>query len=212
MALLNGSLQLLKPSAARGQRLPIDFFFRSLAQDQRERAIGIVLSGTGTDGTLGVRAIKGENGLVIAQNPESAEFDGMPRSAIATGLADYVIAGGFELLFGVASFHGTDPAPFAMALAQLHHAHLAPAGLRARALPANFQPMDLVAPEAIDQRAAMLAMPPLIKAYLRLGGHVGEGAWIDRDFNTTDVFLMMDTARLSQRHRDLYARGAGGKA
>ena len=91
MALLNGSLQLLKPSPARGQRLPIDFFFRSLAQDQRERAIGIVLSGTGTDGTLGVRAIKGENGLVIAQNPESAEFDGMPRSAIATGLADYVM-------------------------------------------------------------------------------------------------------------------------
>jgi two-component system CheB/CheR fusion protein len=91
MALLNGSLQLLKPSPARGQRLPIDFFFRSLAQDQRERAIGIILSGTGTDGTLGVRAIKGENGLVIAQNPESAEFDGMPRSAIATGLVDYIM-------------------------------------------------------------------------------------------------------------------------
>jgi two-component system CheB/CheR fusion protein len=89
MALLNGSLQLLKPSAARGQHLPIDFFFRSLAQDQRERAIGIILSGTGTDGTLGVRAIKGENGMVIAQNPESAEFDGMPRSAIGTGLVDY---------------------------------------------------------------------------------------------------------------------------
>lgn len=91
MALLNGSLQLLKSSAARGQRLPIDFFFRSLAQDQHECAIGIILSGTGTDGTLGVRAIKGENGLVIAQNPESAEFDGMPRSAIATGLVDYVM-------------------------------------------------------------------------------------------------------------------------
>jgi len=91
MALLNGTLQLLKPSPARGQRLPIDFFFRSLAQDQRERAIGIILSGTGTDGTLGVRAIKGENGLVIAQNPESAEFDGMPRSAIATGLVDYAM-------------------------------------------------------------------------------------------------------------------------
>jgi two-component system CheB/CheR fusion protein len=91
MALLNGSLQLLKLSAARGQRLPIDFFFRSLAQDQRERAIGIILSGTGNDGTLGVRAIKGENGLVIAQNPESAEFDGMPRSAIATGLVDYLM-------------------------------------------------------------------------------------------------------------------------
>ena len=89
MAFLNGTLQLLEPSAPRGQRLPIDFFFRSLAQDQGERAIGIVLSGTGSDGTLGVRAIKGEGGMVMAQNPGSTEFDGMPRSAIATGLVDY---------------------------------------------------------------------------------------------------------------------------
>lgn len=89
MAFLNGTLQLLEPSEPRGQRLPIDFFFRSLAQDQRERAIGIVLSGTGSDGTLGVRAIKGEAGMVMAQNPELTEFDGMPRSAIATGMVDY---------------------------------------------------------------------------------------------------------------------------
>ncbi len=89
MAFLNGTLQLLEPAAPRGQRLPIDFFFRSLAQDQHERAIGIVLSGTGSDGTLGVRAIKGEGGMVMAQNPASTEYDGMPRSAIATGLVDY---------------------------------------------------------------------------------------------------------------------------
>jgi len=89
MAFLNGTLHLLEPSAPRGQRLPIDFFFRSLAQDQHERAICIVLSGTGSDGTLGVRAIKGEGGMVMAQNPASTEFDGMPRSAIATGLVDY---------------------------------------------------------------------------------------------------------------------------
>ncbi len=89
MAFLNGTLQLLEPSAPRGQRLPIDFFFRSLAQDQRDRAIGIVLSGTGSDGTQGVRAIKGEGGMVMAQNPASTEYDGMPRSAIATGLVDY---------------------------------------------------------------------------------------------------------------------------
>jgi two-component system, chemotaxis family, CheB/CheR fusion protein len=89
MAFLNGTLQLLEPSAPRGQRLPIDFFFRSLAQDQRERAIGVVLSGTGSDGTLGVRAIKGEGGMVMAQNPESTEYDGMPRSAIGTGLVDF---------------------------------------------------------------------------------------------------------------------------
>ncbi len=89
MAFLSGTLQLMEPSAPRGQRLPIDFFFRSLAQDQHERAIGIVLSGTGSDGTLGVRSIKGEGGMVMAQNPESTEFDGMPRSAINTGLVDY---------------------------------------------------------------------------------------------------------------------------
>ncbi len=89
MAFLNGALQLMEPSAPRGQRLPIDFFFRSLALDQRERAICIVLSGTGSDGTLGVRAIKGEGGMVMAQNPASTEYDGMPRSAIGTGLVDY---------------------------------------------------------------------------------------------------------------------------
>ncbi|MDO9221175.1 MAG: chemotaxis protein CheB [Thiobacillus sp.] len=91
MACLNGALQLLEPSSPRGQRLPIDFFFRSLAQDQHDRAICIVLSGTGSDGTLGLRAIKGEAGMVMAQTPASAEYDGMPRSAIATGLVDYVL-------------------------------------------------------------------------------------------------------------------------
>ena len=89
MAFLNGTLQLLPPAAPRGQRLPIDFFFRSLAQDQHERAICIVLSGTGSDGTLGLRAIKGAGGMAMAQNPASTEYDGMPRSALATGLVDY---------------------------------------------------------------------------------------------------------------------------
>jgi two-component system CheB/CheR fusion protein len=89
MAFLNGSLQLLAPAEPRGQRLPIDFFFRSLAQDQYERAIGIVLSGTGSDGTAGVRAIKDEGGMVMAQNIASTEFDGMPYSALSTGLVDF---------------------------------------------------------------------------------------------------------------------------
>ena len=91
MALLNGALQLLEPTAPRGQRLPIDFFFRSLAAAKHECAIGIILSGTGSDGTAGVRAIKGEGGMVMSQNPESTEYSGMPRSAIATGLVDYVL-------------------------------------------------------------------------------------------------------------------------
>ena len=89
LAYLKGRLYLLEPSAPRGQRLPIDFFFRSLAQDLREHAIGIILSGTGSDGSMGVRAIKGEGGMVMAQDLASTEFDGMPRSAIATGLVDF---------------------------------------------------------------------------------------------------------------------------
>jgi two-component system, chemotaxis family, CheB/CheR fusion protein len=89
MAFIGGTLQLLEPSAPRGRRMPIDFFFRSLAQDQLDRAIGIVLSGTGSDGTLGLRAIKGKGGMVMVQNPASTEYDGMPRSALSTGLVDY---------------------------------------------------------------------------------------------------------------------------
>jgi len=92
MAFLNGALHLLEPTAPHGHRLPIDFFFRSLAQDQHERAICIVLTGAGSDGTLGVRAIKGEGGMVMAQHLDSAEYDGMPRSAIATGLVDYALS------------------------------------------------------------------------------------------------------------------------
>ncbi|MBK5964774.1 chemotaxis protein CheR [Thiocystis minor] len=92
MALLNGKLHLLEPKAPRGLRLPIDFFFRSLAQDQHERSICVILSGTGSDGTLGARAIKGEGGMVMVQTPKSATYDGMPRSALATGLVDFELA------------------------------------------------------------------------------------------------------------------------
>ncbi|HJW34844.1 MAG TPA: chemotaxis protein CheB [Holophagaceae bacterium] len=91
LSIFQGHLQLVEPHAPRGMRLPIDVFFRSLAQDMRERAIGIVLSGTGSDGTLGIRAIKGEGGLAMAQAPESAEYDGMPGSAIGTGLVDLIL-------------------------------------------------------------------------------------------------------------------------
>ncbi len=114
MAFLNGTLQLMEPAAPRGQRLTIDFFFRSLAQDQRERAICIVLSGTGSDGTLGMRAIKGEGGMAMAQNPESTQYDGMPRSAIATGLVDFVLPPAempAQLISYVAHAFGKHPRP-----------------------------------------------------------------------------------------------------
>jgi len=90
MSILHGVLYLLDPVAPRGLRLPIDFFFRSLADDAAERSIGVILSGMGTDGTLGLKAIKGKAGVVFVQDSASAKFDGMPRSAVDAGLADVV--------------------------------------------------------------------------------------------------------------------------
>lgn len=125
------------------------------------------------------------------------------------GLADYVLERGIEVMFGVASFHGTNIAALAQPLAWLYHHHLAPEALRVRALAPHRQEMDLLPPEQLDRRAAMLATPALIKAYLRLGGFVGDGAWVDHAFNTTDVCLLMDTARMSARHRNFYVRKQG---
>lgn len=92
IAILNDTLQLVTPLEARGHRLPIDFFFTSLAQAKKQDSIGIIFSGTGHDGTEGIRAIKAQGGLVIAQDLTTAEFDGMPKSAIDSGLVDYTLA------------------------------------------------------------------------------------------------------------------------
>ncbi|MDY6859885.1 MAG: ornithine-acyl-ACP acyltransferase, partial [Pseudomonadota bacterium] len=81
------------------------------------------------------------------------------------------------------------------------HFHLAPEALRVRAQPEHFQRMDLMEAELIDRKQAMLLTPALIKAYLRLGGFVGEGAYVDHEFNTTDVCLIMDTARMTDKRR-----------
>ncbi|TAG11219.1 MAG: GNAT family N-acetyltransferase [Rhodobacterales bacterium] len=125
------------------------------------------------------------------------------------GLADYVLEREIEVLFGVASFHGTDIAALAEPLSWLHHNHLAPPEMRVRARLPQRQEMDLIPADRLDRRAALSATPALIKAYLRLGGFVGDGAFIDRAFNTTDVCLVMDTGQMSARHREFYLRKAG---
>jgi len=127
-----------------------------------------------------------------------------------SGLAVYVAEHRIEILFGTASFHGTDVQALAQPLSMLHHNHLAPPDLRVRAQPAHFQTMDLVPVDQLDRRRAMLAVPALIKAYLRLGGFVGEGAFVDQTFNTIDVCLVLDTARMNERQRRIYTgeRGA----
>ncbi len=90
LSILNGALQLFDPVELRGLRLPIDIFFRSLALDQGENSIGIILSGMGSDGSLGLKAIKEKNGVVLVQTPATAKFDGMPRSATEAVNTDIV--------------------------------------------------------------------------------------------------------------------------
>jgi two-component system CheB/CheR fusion protein len=91
LSLREGTLRLSAPSAPRSLRMAVDFFLHSLSEDQHERAIGVILSGTGTDGTLGLKEIKAGGGMTMVQDPHTAQHDGMPRSAIANGSADYVL-------------------------------------------------------------------------------------------------------------------------
>ncbi len=94
LALLHGVVHLMEPPLQERVPLPIDYFFRSLADDQKMRAVGIILSGTGSDGSIGLRAIKAESGMTIAQDPQTAKYQGMPRSAIAAGVVDVVLPAG----------------------------------------------------------------------------------------------------------------------
>src|SRR5438552_17460142 len=91
LSIRGGALRLSEPRERHGARLPFDFFLRSLAKEFGERAICVILSGTGSDGSLGLKAVKEKGGLVIVQDPDEAEYDGMPRSAIMTGAVDLVL-------------------------------------------------------------------------------------------------------------------------
>ncbi|KIN61147.1 Ornithine-acyl[acyl carrier protein] N-acyltransferase [Sulfitobacter noctilucae] len=133
---------------------------------------------------------------------------GMAMFHLWSALARYVADHRIDVLFGAASFQGTEIAPIAPSLSLLHQRHLAPPDLRVRAHEKAFQNMDLVAKADLDARTAMTQMPSLMKAYLRSGGYVGEGAFVDHAFNTVDVCLILDTARLSDRQARMY-KGQG---
>jgi putative hemolysin len=120
------------------------------------------------------------------------------------GIARYLSDHDIGYLFGCASFPGTDPSVHAMALTYLYRSHLAPTDVRVAALPSRHARMDLMAPETVSLRAALHALPPLIKGYLRLGAYVGDGAVVDRDFGTTDVFILLDVAQIADRYVDRY--------
>ncbi len=122
------------------------------------------------------------------------------------GIADYVVEHNIDMLFGCGSMPGTDPQALALPLSYLYHYHLAPEGIRARALPERYVGMNMIAKDDIVAKAAFAELPPLIKGYLRTGATVGDGAVIDRDFNTTDVFIAMPTTLIEKRYRKHYER------
>jgi putative hemolysin len=126
-------------------------------------------------------------------------------------ISAYVFHHRIELMFGCASLSGTDPDALALPLSYLHHFHLAPDALCARALPDRYVAMDRLAKDAIDPTQAQAVLPPLIKGYLRLGGFVGDGAVIDRQFNTTDVAIVVKTDLVSDRYYRHYERRAASR-
>jgi putative hemolysin len=129
-------------------------------------------------------------------------------SLLWRGIASYLKVHGIGWLFGCASFPGTDPAAHALELAYLHHHHLAPPELRVRALPEHFVPLDRLPADRVDVRLAARMLPPLIKGYLRVGAMIGDGAFIDRAFNTTDVFVLMPVEGITTRYFDRFLRNA----
>jgi L-ornithine Nalpha-acyltransferase len=124
------------------------------------------------------------------------------------GIAAYVFHHEIALMFGCASLPGTDPAALAVPLSYLYHHHLAPPELRPHALPQRYVDMRRLDPGALDPARALADLPPLIKGYLRLGGFVGDGAVIDRQFNTTDVCVVVKTDLVTDKYYRHYERQA----
>ncbi len=122
------------------------------------------------------------------------------------GIAAYVFLHKIDLMFGCASLPGIDPDALEMELTYLYYNHLAPPGVRPRALPHRYIEMRRLDRDSVDARVALNKLPPLIKGYLRLGGFVGDGAVIDADFNTTDVAVVVQTDLVTDKYYKHYER------
>ncbi|WP_299379545.1 GNAT family N-acyltransferase [uncultured Kiloniella sp.] len=122
------------------------------------------------------------------------------------GIAQYVFTYDIRYMFGCASLHGVDPEQMKLPLSYLYHNHLADTDIRPKALPERFSSMDLMPADQIDPKAAIKELPPLIKGYLRLGGVIGDGAVIDEQFGTTDVCVIVETSRVTDKYYKHYRR------
>lgn len=162
-----------------------------------------------------LRQVQGEL-LELGRSCVDARYRTRPTMQLLWGaIAAYVFMHDIKIMFGCGSLPGTDPQAVAGALSYLHHNHLAPPEIRVRALPHRYVDMNLRAPDAVseadaasalDTRAVLAGLPPLIKGYLRLGGLIGEGAVIDPEFNTVDVCIIVVTDRLTEKYVNHYRR------
>jgi len=156
---------------------------------------------------IGMLVATSEEVLELGRSCVDAAYRNRPTMQLLwRGIAEYVLHFDVGLMFGCASLPGTDPRRLALPLSYLHHNHLAPPPLRARALPERYVNMRLLEPAEIDPRAALAALPPVIKGYLRLGGFVGDGAVVDHQFHTTDVFVVVKTDLVTDKYYRHYTR------
>ncbi|MFN4311952.1 MAG: GNAT family N-acetyltransferase [Ferrovibrio sp.] len=125
------------------------------------------------------------------------------------GISTYVSDHNISFMFGCASFPGINPQDHALALSYLHAHHLPPQEWRVRALPDRYTAMDLMPADQINPRAAVHALPPLIKAYLRLGAYIGDGAVVDHQFGTTDVFILLPVERIAPKYHNRFSPDEG---
>ncbi len=180
--------------------------YRLLRQDVAMANSGFYSAGEYDLGPLLRTAHQGGQLLELGRSCVAPAFrDSQTISLLWRGIASYLAMHDIGHMFGCASFHGTNPDDHAAELSYLFHHNLAPPDLRARAL--VHEPMDRLPAGSYDVRGSQRALPPLLKGYLRVGAMVGDGAHIDRQFNTVDVFVLMPVERITRRYLDRFTGG-----
>ena len=158
-----------------------------------------------------ITAIKNFTGNLLELGRSCVKGEYRSRSVMQLlwrGITAYITHHRIGLMFGCASFHGVHPAEHAHAMAYLHHYHLAPLELRARAIGAHKVSLDMMPKEQIEPKRAFMEVPPLIKGYLRLNGYIGDGAYIDNHCKTIDVCIVVQTDLVTEKYLQRYNHGS----
>lgn len=178
--------------------------YRLLRKDNADRCGGFYSSG---EYDISPLLNSGMSLLELGRSCVMPEYRSRPvLQQLWQGIADYIYRYNIDLMFGCASLPSTDVASIAAPLSYLHHFHIAPEALRPRAVKGRYINMNLVPKDDLNPREAFSRLPPLIKGYLRVGAHIGEGAVIDSQFGTTDVCIVVQTHTLPDRYRAHYER------